>query len=57
MRRVVPDVQHPEIAPQNPRFAGRVARMSAFEEHKEELERYEQMFGGTRKAGRFHWTA
>ena len=26
----------------------RVARMSAFEEHKEELERYEQMFGRDR---------
>jgi len=29
-------------------LAERVARMSAFEEHKEELERYEQMFGRDR---------
>lgn len=30
------------------RFRERVARMSAFEEHKDELERYEQMFGRER---------
>jgi hypothetical protein len=44
----VPDVQHPEIAPKNPEIAGKSGRMSAFEEHKEELERYEQMFGRER---------
>ena len=41
-------VQHPEIAPKNPEVAGKSGRMSAFEEHKEELERYEQMFGRER---------
>jgi hypothetical protein len=32
----------------HPDLSERVARMSAFEEHKEELERYEQMFGRDR---------
>lgn len=36
----MPDVQRP--------FGRDLAAMSAFEEHKEELERYEQMFGRDR---------
>src|SRR6266404_2190399 len=37
-----------KLRPKIPDLPERVARMSAFEEHKEELERYEQMFGRER---------
>lgn len=49
---VVLDVQHRNPAPNRKfpmaRFGEKVATMSAFEEHKEELEKYEQMFGRER---------
>src|SRR5260221_2421016 len=37
-----------ELQRKNCQFSKRVSRMSAFNEHKEELERYEQMFGRDR---------
>jgi hypothetical protein len=43
----VPEVQHLTHADKL-RISGKSDRMSAFEEHKEELERYEQMFGRDR---------
>ncbi len=44
----MPDVQRLKFCREVSLFSERVARMSAFEEHKEELERYEQMFGRER---------
>ena|SRR5215467_6382216 len=46
-RRIVLEVQH-RIAAANYAALETVTAMSAFEEHKEELERYEQMFGRER---------
>jgi len=37
-----------ELQRKNCQFSKRVSRMSAFNEHKEELEHYEQMFGRDR---------
>jgi len=45
-----------KLRPKIPDLPERVARMSAFEEHKEELERYEQMFGRERGGWPFPWT-
>jgi hypothetical protein len=37
-----------DLALESPQFQSKVSRMSAFTEHKEELEHYEQMFGRER---------
>src|SRR5215475_7889784 len=48
MKRVVPEVQQGKCVETRENFLKEGLRMTVFDEHKEELERYEQMFGRDR---------